>query len=148
MTDEKYKIMLAGYIDGELTAEEKADFEKYLTRDPEIRKELQTFQKLKEVTKAMKYADIPEAVWDGYWQDLYRRMERGLGWIFLSLGIIALAVLGIFHFCRDFLFDAEIPIVLRLATVLTALGTIILLVSVIRERLFAWRRDRYREVQR
>ncbi len=148
MTDEKYKIMLAGYIDGELTAEEKADFEKYLTRDPEIRKELQTFQKLKEVTKAMKYADIPEAVWDGYWQDLYRRMERGLGWIFLSLGIIALAVLGIFHLCRDFLFDAEIPIILRLATVLTALGTIILLVSVIRERLFAWRRDRYREVQR
>jgi len=79
--EDKYKIMLSGYIDGELSSDEKAELEMHLKTCSDCRKELEVFQELKEVTGAMKYADIPEHVWDNYWRGIYRRLELGIGWI-------------------------------------------------------------------
>jgi hypothetical protein len=148
MSDDKYKIMLSGYIDDELTPDEKREFEAYLKTDAELQKEYETFRKLKEVTGAMKYADIPEVVWENYWARLYRKLERGLGWIFISAGAIILLAFGCYHLVQDFFFDPKQSLVLKIAIGSGLLGVIILLVSVIRERVFAAVRDRYDEVQR
>ncbi len=148
MSDDKYKIMLSGYIDNELTPDEKREFEAYLEQDAELQKEYETFRKLKEVTGAMKYADIPEVVWENYWAGLYRKLERELGWIFLSVGAIILLAFGCYHLVQDFFFDPRQSLVLKIAIGSGLLGLVILLVSVIRERIFAAVRDRYDEVQR
>ncbi len=148
MSEEKYRIMLSGYIDNELSPEEKRDFEVHLEGCADCRKELESFQKLQEVTGAMKYADIPEQVWEGYWSSLYKRMERGVGWIFISIAAIMLLCFGCYHFCADFLLNPEEPLLLRIGIGSGFIGFIILLVSIIRERLFARKRDRYDEVTR
>ncbi len=140
--------MLSGYIDGELSPEEKAEFEKHLESDPELQQELAVFGKLKEVTGAMKYADIPESVWEGYWHSVYRRMERGIGWVLVSIGAIIVLSFGLYAFIKDFFFDPGVPIILKIGIGAGGLGLIILLVSIIRETIFAYRRDRYKEVQR
>ena len=98
--EDKYKIMLSGYIDGELSSDEKAELEMHLKTCSDCRKELEVFQELKEVTGAMKYADIPEHVWDNYWRGIYRRLELGIGWILFSIGaiiILACMCYGIFQ---------------------------------------------------
>jgi hypothetical protein len=148
MSDDKYRIMLSGYIDDELTPEEKVDFEKHLKDCPECQNELKAFHKLREVTGAMKYADIPEHVWENYWTGLYRRLERGIGWVFLSIGIIILLSVGAYYIIRDLFLDPAQPFLLKIGIGSGAFGLIVLLVSVIRERIFASRRDRYDEVQR
>lgn len=148
MTDEKYKIMLAGYIDGELTPEESAEFERHLKDDPELQKELESFRKLKEVTGAMKYADVPEVIWENYWAGLYRRLERGFGWIFVSIAVIVISAFGCYHLFKDFFFNSTAPVLIRIAVAAGILGVIVLLVSIIRERVFAYTHDRYREVKR
>ncbi len=148
MTDKNYKIMLSGYIDGELSPEEITEFENYLKSDPELQKELETFRKLKEVTGAMKYADVPEVVWENYWAGLYRKLERGLGWVFLSIGVIIFAAFACYHLVQDFFLDSAQPIILKIALACGILGVIILLVSIIRERIFASTHDRYDEVKR
>jgi len=148
MNDKNYKIMLSGYIDGELSPKEKSEFEEYLKSDPELQKELDTFRKLKEVTGAMKYADVPEVVWENYWASLYRKLERGLGWVFLSVAVIIFAAFGCYHLVEDFFFDPHAPLFLKIALGSGILGVIILLVSIIRERIFASTHDRYDEVQR
>jgi len=129
MSEEKYRIMLSGYIDNELSPEEKRDFEVHLEGCADCRKELESFG-------AMKYADIPEQVWEGYWSSLYKRMERGVGWIFISIAAIVLLCFGCYHFCADFLLNPEEPLLLRIG------------IGCIRERLFARKRDRYDEVTR
>lgn len=146
--EDKYRIMLSGYIDGELSPEEKAELEKHLESCQECKKELHAFRKLKEVTGAMKYADIPEYVWDNYWRGIYRRLELGVGWILLSIGAIIILGFGFYCLIKDFFMNPAEPLLIKIGVGAGGLGLIVLLVSITRERLFAYRRDRYKEVER
>ncbi len=146
--EEKYKILLSGYIDGELNPDEEAELKEHLKGCSECRKELEAFEKLKEVTGAMKYADIPEHVWENYWRSMYRRFELGLGWIFLSIGVILILCTTAFYLIKDFFLNPAEPIILKIGIAAAIVGFIILLVSVLRERIFAFKRDRYSEIQR
>ena len=49
---------------------------------------------------------------------------------------------------REILADTKIPVFIKLAIFAVALGGIILLVSVCREKFFTWRRDPYKEIER
>jgi hypothetical protein len=145
---EKYRELLAGYVDGELTDDERLDFERELSHSAELRSELQEFMQLKEVTDVMRYADIPDEIWDSYWGSLYKKTERGLGWIFFSVGAILVLAFGLYQAFYKLFTDPEAPLWLQIGLPLAALGLVILLVSFVRERLFAWRRERYSEVEK
>ena len=146
--DKRFKILLSGYIDGELSPDEKTELENHLKECAECRGELESFRTLKEVTGAMKYADVPNHVWENYWGNLYRRLELGFGWIFFSIGAIIILAFGGFYLIKDFFFSPEPPLVLRIGIGIGLFGVIILLVSALRERVFAYNRDRYREVDK
>ncbi|MFH1688532.1 MAG: zf-HC2 domain-containing protein [bacterium] len=140
--------LLAGYVDGELTEEQKQQFEQALATDAELRAELEEFQRLKEMTGMVKYADLPDEVWESYWQGIYRRLERGIGWIFLSLGAVLVLCFGLYHvFCSLFT-DPAAPLWLKVGITAISVGFAFLLVSYGRERLFAHNRDRYKEVMK
>jgi hypothetical protein len=140
--------LLAGYVDGELSDEEREAFERELERDPQLRAELNEFRKLKEVTGMMQYADLPDEVWDGYWQNLYRKLERGIGWILFSIGAIVLLSFGVYQFFLELFSDSDVPTIVRISVTVLSIGAVLLLVSFVRERLFAYNRDRYRKVIR
>ena len=148
MMDEKYRGLLSGYVDGELTDLEKIEFERELSHSAELRAELNQFMQLKEVTNTMRYADIPDAVWESYWESLYKKTERGLGWIFLSVGAILVLAFGLYHAFYHLFTDPNTPLWLKIGLPMATLGAAILLVSFIRERLFAWKRERYSEVEK
>ena len=147
MTDELRKL-LAGYVDGELTEEERRRFEDALSRDAELRAELEEFQNLQKVTDMMQYADLPLEVWESYWQSLYRKLERGVGWIVLSVSAILLLCFGAFEFFSALWLGPDVPLWAKIGVSGVTIGTIVLLVSYGRERLFAYKRERYREVER
>ncbi len=140
--------LLAGYVDGELSDEERLAFEKDLADSTELRAELEEFLRLKEMTGIMTYADLPDEVWENYWQSLYKKLERGFGWIFFSVGAIALLFYGVFQFLSELYMNPTTPIFIKIAVTTLLLGVIILLVSFSRERLFAYKRDRYKEVNK
>jgi len=83
-----------------------------------------------------------------YWNQVYNRIERGLGWVLLSVGAVIFLSFGAFHFVRDFLFDPEPQLIMKIGVSAAILGVIILFVSVLRERLFIRKRDRYKEIVR
>lgn len=140
--------MLSGYVDGELSEKERLAFEKDLAESAELRAELEEFMRLKEMTGIMTYADLPDEVWENYWQSLYKKLERGFGWIFFSVGAIALLFYGVFQFLSELYINPTTPIFIKIAVTALLLGVIILLVSFSRERLFAYKRDRYKEVKK
>lgn len=140
--------MLAGYVDGELPENERLAFEKELADNPELRAELEEFMKLKELTGILTYADLPDEVWENYWQSLYKKLERGFGWILFSIGAIVLLFFGLFQFLSELYYSPTTPIIVKISVTALLLGAIILLVSFSRERLFAYKRDRYKEVNK
>jgi len=96
----------------------------------------------------MKFTDLSDELWAGYWKGIYRRVERGAGWIFLSIGAIILLAFGVFQFFKEFFTDPSVSLIVKMGAGAFSLGIIILLVSIIRERLFLFRTERYREVER
>jgi hypothetical protein len=146
--DERFKQMLAGYVDNELTQQERIEFERELAVNADLQRELKEFNRLKTVTGQMKYADLPDELWEAYWQSVYRKIERGAGWVLASIGAIILLVFGVFEAFSRLYADPTAPWWLKSGLTLGAVGLIILLVSLIRERFFAYKRERYTEVEK
>jgi predicted anti-sigma-YlaC factor YlaD len=148
MRCEKIRPYLSAYLDGEIDPAARSEVEKHLAECDSCRKEYQSFVKLKEVTDRMRFADLSDDLWAGYWKGIYRRIERGAGWIFLSLGAIILLALGAYQFLKEFLGDPNISLIAKIGVSTCVFGAIILLVSIIRERLFLYKTERYKEVER
>lgn len=146
--DERKRELLAGYVDGELSESERSEFEQRLADSAELRAELEEFKHLKEVTSMARYADLPSEVWESYWESVYKKVERGLGWIFFSVGAILLLGYGIFEIFSTMFADPTVPLVIKIGFGAVMVGLIFLLVSFTRQRLFAYKRDRYREVDK
>jgi hypothetical protein len=148
MNNELKHELLAGYIDGELSAEEKALFEQELENNPSLKKELEEFKQLKDLTNSMQYDDLPDEVWESYWQSLYKKLERSTGWILFSVSTILLLFYGAFNLLKEMYINPDISLFIKIAVTSLVAGLIILLVSYIRERLFAYKRERYTEVMK
>ncbi len=148
MNCQKACIYISGSLDGELTAEQQQQLDEHLATCRNCRKEYEELLKLKEVTSDMRFSDLPDRYWAGYWNNIYNRLERGIGWIFISIATIILLAYGTWELLNNFFVNETVPIVLRIGIGLGILGLIILLVSVFREKIFAREHERYKEVER
>ncbi len=148
MKCEEIRPLLMAYLDGEIEEEERLEVEKHLSECENCRREYKSFVRLKEVTDNMRFADLSDELWAGYWKGVYRRIERGAGWVFLSIGAIILLAFGGYQFFKELFSDANISWIVKAGISTCAFGAIVLLVSIIRERVFLFKTDRYREVER
>jgi hypothetical protein len=135
-------------IDGELSGGERGELERLLDEHPALRVEWARFQRVKEVTEAMALRPAPEEVWSDYWASVYSRLERGIGWILFSLGAIVLLSYGAWTGVRELIADATMPWFMKVSLLALTVGTVVLLVSVVREKAFVGRRQRYKDVER
>jgi len=145
---EKFKILMMKQIDGEITAGEKTELERHLQKCSECQDEFENLTSLREVTREMKKQLLPEMAWEEYWRHLYNRIERGVGWILISIGAIILFGIAIYHFVVDILESTQINGLEKAGILTLAIGFVVLFVSVLREKLMVRRHDKYREIQR
>jgi len=145
---EKFKILMMKQIDGEITAGERTALERHLQECSECKEEFENLTSLREVTREMKKQLLPEMAWEEYWRHLYNRIERGVGWILISIGAIILFGIAIYHFVVDILESTQITGLEKAGILTLAIGFVVLFVSVLREKLMVRRHDKYREIQR
>ena len=145
---EEARILLMGYIDVELQPPETARIEDHLAVCVSCRREEVAFRKLGEVTEEMVDEQIPALDIDAAWETIYRRLERQVGWLLLSAGLILLIGYGAWELLSEFLLNSEESLVVRLGVGGAIAGTIVLLVSIGREVMTKYRSERYREVKR
>jgi hypothetical protein len=136
------------FMDKELPPEEMAEIKKLLDRDKSYRQKYNEFMKLKEVTSEMKFKKLPEMYWDEYWHHVYNRIERGISWILISLGAIIILFFSLWNFVNELLVDQKLNPVFKIGIIILLLGAIVLLISVVREKLMVKKVDKYREVER
>ena len=97
---------------------------------------------------APRAADWDDAALDRFWLGVYSRLERGLAWTLVSVSAATLLGYWAYAFATEFLRDAGVPLILRLATAGLLLGILLLLLGALRERIRALTRDPFRRVRR
>jgi len=148
MTCHDYKDIMMGYLDNELSNEQRRQFEEHLTGCSECKAELKEFRKLKDITDEVTLVEPEDKIWQDYWSGVYNRIERRVGWIVFSISAILLAIYGGFKLIEEIITDSSVGILLKAGLLVLIVGLAILLVSVSRERLHIWQKDRYRNVRR
>jgi len=103
---------------------------------------------VKEATNKMKLKKLPEMYWDDYWKHVYNRIERGVSWIFISIGAILLLGYGSWEFLNVLIRDHSVNPVVKTGILVLLIGFVILMVSVLREKLMVRKFDKYREIER
>lgn len=147
-TDERVRQLMMGALDGELSPGDRDELAHVLQHDPVLQQEWQQLQRVKEVTQTMSLRHPPEETWDRYWTGVYRRLERGVAWILVSIGVIVLLSWGVWQAIQDILGDTALPAFIKAGILALIAGTVILLVSVVREKLILRRSDPYKDVIR
>jgi predicted anti-sigma-YlaC factor YlaD len=137
-----------GYLDNELSNEQRNRFEEHLAGCPECAGELKEFRKLKAITDEVTLVEPEDRIWQDYWNGIYNRIERSIGWMIFSVSAILLAVYGGFKLIETIIMDAATGMLLKLGLLALIVGLSILFVSVLRERIYFWQKDRYKDVRR
>lgn len=141
-------ILMEKILDGSASSAEKAEFEQIIIREPEMKKEFEEQKHIKEVLKMVQLKNPTNEVWDGYWESIYNRLERSIAWLFIFAGAAILLAIGSYEAVENFFADTQTPAVIKYSTAAVVFGLALLLFSVIREKLFTRKNDKYKEIQR
>ena len=144
--DMKFKMM--AFLDNELPESEIQLVKKHLEECTECIQKYKSLNKVKEITTEMKFKKLPEMYWDEYWSHVYNKIERGISWIFISIGVIIILTFAVWNALLKLLNDSEMSTFLKTGIFIFIIGMVILLVSIIREKLMVKKVDKYREVDR
>lgn len=147
MKEDARRLMMAA-LDGEISPEQQNQLDRMLADDPDLREDWERMSQVKEVTRSMSYREPPEEIWQEYWVSVYNRCERGIGWLVMTVSTVVLLSWSAWQAIAAMFADSAMPLFLKLAVLGVAVGAIILLVSVAREKWFVRSKDRYREVIR
>ena len=145
---ERAHQLMMGALDAELGEADRAELQRLLDGYPSLQAEWKKLEKLKDVTSTMTLRSPPEEIWDTYWTSVYHRLERGVGWVLLSLGAIVSLSYGLWKAAQEIMADTTIPGFIKGAILLAIVGAVVLFVSVAREKWFAYRSDPYKDIQR
>jgi predicted anti-sigma-YlaC factor YlaD len=132
------------YLDGEMSAGERNAFEEHLASCEDCGKAIRELGSVERLTGMMKIRDPQDDFWEAYWKKLFRRFERKTGWLLMIAGAALIVLYALWKGITDF---GEITFV-KVITIAVAAGFVILLISVIRERVHQYRTDRYKDIER
>ncbi len=146
--NERFIYLNERYLSGEITADEEKELQELLENSEELKAEFEEQKKITEVLKKMKLKNPDAEVWDAYWLGIYNKIERGLAWIIISIGAILLLGYSAVEALQNLIEDTSMPLIIKIGSLLLAIGFIILFVSLIREKIFKAKHDKYKEIQR
>jgi len=145
---EEMSLNIMALLDEELNEDKIGDVKKHLETCEKCSIDYASIKKVKEVTAKMKFKKLPEFYWDDYWKHIYNRLERGLSWLFLSLGAIIILCFAGWEILDKLIVNQEVHPILKWGIFIFLIGIIILIISILREKLMVRRVDKYREIER
>ncbi len=144
--------LLSAYVDGELDPPDVARIKTHLglatAESAATRQEIDELRRFNKLTGAMRLKDPPPEDWEIFWDSNYNRRERSLGWLLTSLGLaVIIGWLGL-ELAVSFWTTTAISLWLKGCIVLVIAGVVLIISSVVRERIYARKHSRYKDVIR
>ena len=144
-TDQEQGVgeLLSGYIDGELTQQQRQRVELLCETNEEYRRNLEELTALRERIGQSRLGEAGEEHWGERMNDSGVKITSMIGWILFVGGV--LIALGVF--VLTLLFDPSIGWLTKLVMVAVYGGLATLLASVLRQRLIERKTDKYKNVR-
>ena len=142
-TGEHVEAMLSGYIDGELTQQERQRVEVHCADCPECAQTLDELRALREKVGRSRLSELGEDIWRENMNDSTVRATRGIGWLLFIGGLLVMGGWAIFAF----ILDSSVPLGIKLLTFAIYGGLGALFVSVLWQRLVERKTDKYKDVE-
>ena len=90
----------------------------------------------------------PDEVEESYWKLIYNRLERRISWIFTCVGVSIVLLYGGFKLIEKLIKNPEASMILKVGILILLIGLVILFISILRERIFTLKHDKYKEVKK
>lgn len=135
--------LISGYLDGELTQQDSQKVASHLQKCKDCQKLYQELNDIQVTIGSTLYSDINDKVIAQVINDLTTKRIEGLSWILILIGLISILTFGAYQFW----FDTNISWPVRLMVSLLCGGGFGLFISVLRQKLFTRKNDKYRNVK-
>jgi len=130
-------------LDGEMTSTEEQAYEEHVKGCADCTNELRDLGRVVGFTNEMRLRAPDEDFWEGYWRSVYRRLERGTGFLLLIVGVAVMTLWVIYEFVTS----PEFLTIKGIAISAILLGLVIVFLSVVRERYHESKDDPYKEIE-
>lgn len=130
-------------LDGELSPRERASYEEHVRNCEDCARELRDLGRIVQLTNELRLKRPDREFWAGYWQSVYRRLERGFGFVLLIAGIAVVTLWAVYEAVTS----PEFFTVKGIGIAIVLLGLVIVFLSVVRERYHEAKDDPYKEVE-
>ena len=141
---EKYKGLLMGLIDDELTPEEAGEVNAHLIKCAACREEYEDLRGTAARIEKASFEEPTDEVLNRLWKRPYHRFMRNSGLFLVVGGYVALIVYALIEMFKS---GGE-PVFPKITFAAIVIGFVLLLATVIRERLHTYKTDPYKEVRR
>jgi len=148
MNNERLAELSEKYISASLNSEEAEEFQDYLNQHPESKIAINEHIKLKELMMHSKLKEPKVEFWDIYKEKLFNRIERNTAWFLIILGSIVVGIFFLFNLVDAWFSEHDLPDLVKYGIASLMLGFILLIFSLIRERIQTFKNDKYKEVER
>jgi len=135
--------LLSGYLDRELTQQQRQRVEVHVDSCAECRDRLSGLADLRQRMSGARLSTLGDDVWRENIDDLAVNVSRGFGWLLFLGGLLLISGYGIY----EFVIDTSLKTGVKLLVAAVYLGLGALFVSVLRQRLIERKTDKYRDVE-
>ena len=141
---EKFRPLLVGLMDGELTSAESTEVNEHLIRCSECREEFERLRETSGKLESLRYDEPSDEVLRKLWRNPFSRLSRIAGVLLIIFGYVALIGFALFQIFTE----GKEGLWVKLPIAAIVIGFIMLLVLVILERVKTYKKDPYREIER
>ena len=143
MVDQHVGELLSGFVDGELTQQQRQLVTLHCESCEECSEILANIRDLRTRVGKAHLSEVGEDKWRETMNDSHVQTSRSIGWLLFITGLLVIAGIGVF----GFLFDSGISIGMKLIVIAIYGGLATLLYSVLRQRLIERKTDKYKDVE-
>lgn len=141
--DQHVGELLSGFVDGELTQQQRQLVTLHCEQCSECRENLANLRELRQRIGKAKLSEVGEDKWRETMDDPTVQTTRSIGWLLFIAGLLVVAGIGL----AGFIFSDEIPAGVKLILIAIYGGLATLLYSVLRQRLIERKTDKYKDVE-
>ena len=138
--------LLSGLLDGELTQQQAQRVQNHLDTCADCKRLHADLRNMKEQLRQLSYPVSDEEMLIALEKDLVASSSLTLGWILLMIGAAVAVIAGTIGL---FVFFAapDVPVLVKLFNGLLVFGGLALFISVVRQRVLTYKKDKYRHVK-
>jgi len=135
--------LMSGYIDGELTQQDRQRIEVHCDTCPECSSTLKDLIELREAVGNSRLSVTGEDKWREDMDDTTVKVSRGIGWLLVIGSALIVGGMGLFAFVTN----SSIGLGAKILIALVYGGPVALFISVLRQRLIERKSDKYKDVE-